>query len=87
MFRKRKSYCTVLPPALALAASGSANVKVLLYVKVFRTSLFSNPSMDLVHVWCDDRYWSKILWGTIPTPVYDLKVKITDIEFYVKVLR
>ena len=26
------------------------------YVKVFRTSLFPNPMMDLVHVWYDDRY-------------------------------
>ena len=38
--------------------------------------------MDLVHVWYDDsRYCSKILQGTIPTPVHDLKVKVTDLEF------
>ena len=37
--------------------------------------------MDLVHVWYDDRYWSKILQGTIPTPVHDLMVKVTDLEF------
>ena len=37
--------------------------------------------MDLVHVWSDDRYWSKILQGTIPTPVHDLKVKVIDLEF------
>ena len=54
------------------------------YVKVFRTALFPNPMMDLVHVWYDNRYWSKILWGTIPTPVHDLKVKVTDLEFYIK---
>ena len=41
------------------------------YVEVFRTSLFPNPLMDLVHVWYDDRYWSKILRGTIYTPVPD----------------
>ena len=57
------------------------------YVKVFRTSLFPNPMMDLVHVWYDDRYWSKI-----HTPIHDLKVKVTDLEtfmlkFYVKVFR
>ena len=48
--------------------------------------------MDLVHVWYDNRYWSKILHSTIPTPTYDLKVKVTDLElfmlkFYVKVFR
>ena len=34
--------------------------------------------MNLIHVWHDD--WSKILLGTIPTPVHDLKVKVTDLE-------
>ena len=50
------------------------------YVKVIRTSLFSNPIMDLAHVWYDDRYWSKILHRTIPIPIHDLKVKVTDLE-------
>ena len=45
------------------------------YVKVFRTSLFPNPMMDLVHVRYDDEYWSKIVHSTIPTPIHDLKVK------------
>ena len=47
-------------------------------LKVFRTSLIPNPMMDLVHVWYDDRYWSKILHSTIPIPIHDLKVKVTD---------
>ena len=60
--------------ALALAlVSVSANVKV------FRTSLFPNFLLDLVHVWYDDRYWSKILLSNIPTPMYDLKVKVTEL--------
>ena len=50
------------------------------YVKVFRTSLFPNPLMDLVHVRCDDRYWSKILHSAIPTPIRHFKVKVTDLE-------
>ena len=50
------------------------------WVEVFRTSLFPNPMMDLVHVWFDDRYWSKILHSTIPTPIHDLKVKVTDLQ-------
>ena len=36
--------------------------------------------MDLVHVWYDDRYWSKILYSTIPTTKHDLKVKVTYLE-------
>ena len=43
--------------------------------------------MDLLYIWHDYRYWSKILFGTIPTPAYDLEVTVTDIEIYVKVLR
>ena len=27
--------------------------------------------MDLLCVWHDHRYWSKILFGTVPTPAYD----------------
>ena len=50
------------------------------YVKVFRTSLFPNPLMDLVHIWCDDRYWSKILHSAISTPIHDFKVKVMDLE-------
>ena len=50
------------------------------YIKVFRTSLFPNPLMDLFHVWYDDRYWSKILHSAIPTPTHVFKVKVTDLE-------
>ena len=58
--------------ALALAPQFS--------IKVFKTSLFPNPLIDLVYIWYDDRYWSKILFSTIPTPMHDLKVKVTDLE-------
>ena len=40
--------------------------------------------MYLVHVWIDDRDWSKILCSTITTSVHDLKVKVTDLEFLCK---
>ena len=36
--------------------------------------------MDLLYIWHD-------LFGTIPTPAYDLEVKVTDLEINVKVLR
>ena len=42
--------------------------------------------MDLLYILHDYRYWSKILFGTIPTPAYDIEVKVTDLEIYVKVL-
>ena len=66
----------VLLLALALASSSAKS-----YIKVFRISLFPNPMMDLVHVWYDDRYWSKILRGSIPSPVHEIKVKVTHLEF------
>ena len=37
--------------------------------------------MDLVHVWCDDGYLSKILHSAIPTPIHDFKVTVKDLEF------
>ena len=43
--------------------------------------------MGIFCIWHDYRYCSKILFGTIPTPAYDLKVMVTDLEIYVKVLR
>ena len=64
----------------SLLSLASANVKVLCYI--LRTSIFPNHVMDLVHVWYDDRYWSKILCSTIPTPIHDRrKFKVTDLEF------
>ena len=69
------------PPYMTLRSrSRTLNFYVKFCVKVLRTSLFPNPIMDLVHAWYDDRYWSKILHSTIPTPVHDLKVKVTDLK-------
>ena len=38
--------------------------------------------MDFIQLWCDDRALSKILCSTIPIPVHDHKVKVTDFEFF-----
>ena len=55
------------------------------YVKVFRTSLLPNLLMDLVYVWYNDGYWSKLIWGTIPTPVYvTLRSRSQTLNFYVE---
>ena len=43
---------------------------------------FAKPSMDFIQLWCDDRALSKILCSTIPIPVHDLKIKVTDFEFF-----
>ena len=43
--------------------------------------------MDLLYMWQEYRYWSKILYGIISTPAYDLEVKITDLDIYVKILQ
>ena len=42
--------------------------------------------MDLLYIWHDYKYWSKILFDTISTPAYDLEAKLMDLEIYVKVL-
>ena len=42
--------------------------------------------MDLLYIWYGNTYWSKILFGTTHILAYDLKVKVTDLEIYVKVL-
>ena len=36
--------------------------------------------IDLVHIWNDNRYMSKVLFTITPTHAYDLKAKITDLE-------
>ena len=47
-------------PSPALLRSRSWSFMLKFYVKVFRTSLFLNPEMDLVNACNDDRFWSKI---------------------------
>ena len=71
---QRSRRAIVLP-----SASASTNVKV--FIKVFKTSLFPNLITDLIHLWYDDAYWSKILHSTIPTTLGHVKVKVTDLEF------
>ena len=48
--------------------------------------------MDLVHIWYDDRYRSKVSFSNTPTHAHDLKVKFTDFEilqikYYVEVFK
>ena len=39
--------------------------------------------MDFIQLWRDDTALSKILRSTIPIPVFGLKIKVTDFEFFV----
>ena len=48
-----------------------------------KTSTQTNMK-DLVHIWNDKRYRSKVLFIITPTHAYDLKVKVTEI-FYLSV--
>ena len=52
----------------------------IFYVKIFKISLSLNPLVNFNNIWYDDRYWSTILFGTIPTPGQDLQIKFTDLE-------
>ena len=47
----------------------------------YNFSFFAKPSMDFIQLWRDDRAFPKILCSTIPIPVHDLKIKVTDFEF------
>ena len=48
----------------------------------YNCSFYAKPSMDFIHLWRDNRALSKILCSTIPIPVHDLKIKVTDFEFF-----
>ena len=74
---QRSRRAIVLPSASALASTN-----VIVFFKVFKTSLFPNLITDLIHVWYDYTYWSKILHSTIATNLGHVKVKVTDIFFW-----
>ena len=83
--------CNILCGTLPIPVH-DLKVKVTdLYVPVLCLSFYyvsvCELLMDLIHVWHDDRYWAKILCGTICIPVHDPMVKVTDLYFfYVKFL-
>ena len=61
--------------------SRSQNLNVKVFFSVFKTSLFPNLITDLIHLWYDDTYWSKIFRNAIPTTLGHVKVKVADLEF------
>ena len=42
--------------------------------------------MDLVHIWCDDRYRSTVSFSNTPAHAHDLKIKVTDFEILHNIL-
>ena len=48
----------------------------------YNFSIFAKPSMDFIQLWRDDRALSKILCSIIPIPAHDLKIKVTDFQFF-----
>ena len=48
----------------------------------YNFSFFAKPSMDFIQLWRHDRALSKILCCTIPISVHDIKVKVTDFDFF-----
>ena len=48
----------------------------------YNFSLFCKAFNGFNQLWCDDRALSKILCSTIPISVHDLKIKVTDFEFF-----
>ena len=45
----------------------------------FQFFFFAKPSMDFIH---DDKPSLNILRSTVPIPVHDLKIKLTDFDFF-----
>ena len=60
--KSRKSYCTTREVGVSIG------VGVHIYVKIFKSLYFPDHSIDLVHIWYDDRYSSKVLFGN-PLPM------------------
>ena len=51
-------------------------------INILQFQFFCKPSMDFIQLWCDNRAFSKILCSTIPIPMHDLKIKVTDFELF-----
>ena len=58
--------------AIALPPASALTKMLKFYIKVFKTSYFLNPQMDLVYIWYSYICWSKILLSPIHNPAYDL---------------
>ena len=65
-----------LPPAWALALVSVSTFML----KFFKSLYFPDHMIDLVHIWYDDRYSSKVLCSN--TPAHYLKVKVMDFEIF-----
>ena len=51
-------------------------------INVLQFQFFCKAFNGFNQLWRNDRALSKILCSTIPIPVHDLKIKVTDFEFF-----
>ena len=79
-----KFYTVPSPAPYMTLRSRSQTFMIKFYIKVFRTSLFPNPMMDLVHFGTMIDTGLKFYAVPSTPPVHDLKVKITDLELLCK---
>ena len=80
-----KILCSTIPNPIHVFKVKVTDLEILIDVLCFYNICFREASDGLIHVWHGDRNWSKMSYGTIPNPVHDLQVKVTDLEFYIKV--
>ena len=65
-------------PGRAIALPPASVSPSIFTLKFFKSLYFPDHLVDLVHIWYDDRYSSKVLFSN--TPAHYLKVKVTDLE-------
>ena len=73
-------FCSDMKLCMYILCNSLRSRTKIFYVKIFKISLSLNPLVNFNNIWYDDRYWSTILFGTIPTPGQDLQIKFTDLE-------
>ena len=74
MINTGQKFLSALMAVTLRSRSQTYNLNVKVLVKVFKTSLFLNLTTNLIQLWDDDTYWSRILRITIPTPLGHVKI-------------
>ena len=78
------NFYSALSPPLAMTYIKFTNTEILCLgftLKYIRSFKFLSQLINLNYICHDYRYWSKILFSTIPIPGHDLQVKVIDLEF------
>ena len=76
-----RNWSKILPfPAQKVTDSEFLYRSFVINVLRFQFFFFAKPSVDFIQLWRNDRALSKILCSTIPIPVHDFKIKVTDFD-------